>query len=93
MHKVDPENPSKLVFMTVAELNAWDGVVSGGEKVYWREERVGGTKLEIRVKYEGLYCLEFDNSYSWVIPKHVKYRLEMYQPLENEKESNGSNKK
>jgi hypothetical protein len=37
--------------------------------------------LEIKLKYYGLYALEFDNTYSWMMSKNIKYRLDVYQPI------------
>jgi hypothetical protein len=76
-----PSNLSKFVFETIGKINQYDGSKVKGNKEYWGEERATSKKLELRLQNQGLYCLEFDNSYSWVIPKHLRYRLELYKPL------------
>lgn len=79
-HAPDPTNPNTLIFKTIAELNGEMPQLGHPYKVYWKEERSTSKKLQLKLQYPGLYCLEFDNSYSWVIPKHPKFRMEMYQP-------------
>jgi hypothetical protein len=81
IEKAKGKNINKLIFDTVEQLNQYDASKLSGEKCYWKEDRSTSKKLELKLQYEGLYCIEFDNSYSWVIPKNVKYRLEIYQPF------------
>lgn len=76
-----PASLNKMVFETIGKINDYDGSKVQAENVYWREDKATSKKLEIKLQHQGLYCLEFDNSYSWVIPKHIKYRLELYEPL------------
>ena len=51
------KNINKFVYETVHQLNQYDASRLEGEKGYWKEERSTSKKLELKLQFEGLYCV------------------------------------
>ena len=49
---------------------------TAGGKICWSEERTSDKRLEMLLKSDGIYAVEFDNSFSWILPKTIYYQLD-----------------
>ena len=47
----------------------------------FKEEKTEGSKIILFVKNPGIYKLVFDNTYSWINAKTVKYRISILKEI------------
>lgn len=57
---------------------------SGTKEVLYHEEpKTELRRLDLKIDYMGLYAVEFDNTYSWIHGKKVRYHLHVMKKVDD----------